>query len=101
MRKSNDCSKPAPRSSAAKQWLERTGSNDEDIPDRLSGNRECRGAGERGHDGSMSLLPFQKGSKRVDVLFHSSKAISCFIKIDLKQTYCICSLTKKIPNGFL
>jgi len=30
MRQSNGCSAPDPKSSAAKQWTERTGSNDEE-----------------------------------------------------------------------
>jgi len=32
MRQLNGCSTPAPRSSAAKQWIDRSGSNDNDLP---------------------------------------------------------------------
>jgi len=42
-----------------------------------------RDAGERGHGGGISHLPFEKGATGAEVLFHNSTIIAWFIKIDL------------------
>ena len=60
-----------------------------------------RDAGERGHDGGISQLSFQKGDNVAEVLFHNSIIILWFIKIDLKQIYCSHSPPQKIQNDFL